>query len=45
MEEDGPATGLLGGWRLTVRGERPGVGGRTGRLFWGGSVRSWEVRF
>lgn len=49
MEDEGPGEwgwepGLLGWWRFTVSGERPGVGGRTGRFLWGDRVRSWEVR-
>lgn len=35
---------LLGRWKFTVRGERPGVGGRAGRLLWGERVWSWVVR-
>lgn len=50
MEGQGPGEwgwepGLLEWLRFTVRGERPGVGGRTGRLLWGDKVRSWEERF
>lgn len=45
MEVEGPGEwgrepGLLGWWRFTVRGDRPGVGGRTGRLFWGAGLKS-----
>lgn len=45
MEVEGPGegggeTGLLGRWRVTVNGDRPGVGGRMGRLFWGEGLKS-----
>lgn len=47
MEVEGPGewgweAGLPGWWRFTVSGERPGVGGRKGRFFWGDSVKSQE---
>lgn len=38
--EGGGEAGLLGRRRVTVNGDRPGVGGRTGRLFWGEGLKS-----